>query len=764
MPLLASLAVAAPYHSDVPLPSLVYETLHTEHFAIHYVVDDRGGRPVGARPYAEDLVRVADELLLDMAHAAGARVPRGRIGILVLDRQDDVEGYTLPHWDWIVLSAHPGSQLARTRGRSEPAVDALAHELGHLLSHKQAAALPEALNYGATVGGTAEGPWGGAGLALELDHDRPYGWSEGMAEFLSEAAGVNHWTSERAARLRAAARDGRLLSFDELMLSVDKDPGDHERAYQQGYAFARWLDARHPGVWAEVGRRRSARGWPSWPRLLGQVLGEDVRAVHAEFLAEVQADAAKADAQVVARGLVEGEELLDWRPLWRRPERWAEDAWRDRPPRDREEARESTGSWRLCPAHDGAWLAEGRVGWVVASARPEGALPGASGSWPVDDPPPGRKVWIPARFGRSFAFVPGAEELVVIGPDDADRGWSVDDGFTLDRAWRVTLPDPRSDAPVSPRAVRRSMQAIEGTERAMDLAVSPDGQMLAFLRFVGGGQELVVGPIDGSDWRVVDRWGIEAGAQGLSWSPDGERLVTSMIRGSMLDLWTVRVADGRWEALTRDRWHEQDPRWTDEGIWFTADLDGTQDVFLLADGRVTRITSHRDGAVCPSLTAGGDLLFSSPTSAGVKAMGVARARFHGADVTERFFLDPPAERVAAALAHERGAPRAEASPYRPLRSLLPPTWGPFARVDVSGPEVSPAVGAFGSLGDAVERHDLAWWARLGDDLAAELQYTAHTLWPVVGVWVAGCTPGVGFRRGAPTCAHCRPWAGSRRGP
>ena len=42
-------------------------------------------------------------------------------------------------------------------------------------------------------------------------------------------------------------------------------------------------------------------------------------------------------------------------------------------PRDQEEARESTGSWRLCPKVRDGWLLEGRVGWVVAT-RSEAAL------------------------------------------------------------------------------------------------------------------------------------------------------------------------------------------------------------------------------------------------------------------------------------------------------------------------------------------------------------------------------------------------------
>ena len=762
-----TLACATPYHADAPDASIRWSTLHTEHFAIHYMAEDRRGRPVDGAPYAKALAARADTVLRDAARAVGT-VPIERIHVLVLDDVDDARGFTLPHSDWIVLSTHPGQQLWRTRGRSDGPVDALAHELGHLLVHKASLRLPESLNLGLELGGTLEGPWGGAGARLEIDHDRPYGWSEGLAEWVSEQAGVNTWTPERDAWLRATALEGRFLTWAELQVDIDKDDlGDAERAYQEGYAFARWLAERYG---ADVhARMLAAKGLRGWDGALKVATGRRGSDLHEAFVAEVTA---RALAQVEARtseGLAEGEEVLSYRPSWRAGSRWQERSWARRRPRDREEARESTGSWRVCPRLQDGWLLEGRVGAVVASRVDEGSLAGIVGDWP-DEPERRRelaseRLWIDARFGAGFAHGPGG--AWVIGPDPDP--WL--DGEAHDHLWWVDLsvPDGGSidDVPERQRRTR-----VPGTLRAMDVAPSPDGTQLAFLRFAGGGQELVVGPADGSAWVVWDRWGWEKQARGLTWSPDGEHVATSLNVAGQVDLWALDgpVDDGHgWHALTDDRWVEQDPWWDEEGLWFSADLPVAGDDSLrIRDivraevldgptlGDAVRITSQRLEAACPSTTSDGHLLYQVRTAYGVKATALGRWAMHGASVD--VFGSPDQDALSELVAWEppwppprelpRDAPVSEGR-YRATRSLLPPSAAPFARIDTSGRQVSPSVGAYANVSDAVEHHDLAVWAMWGDDRALEARYALQLLWPELGVWGSTVRERLRFGDGRP---------------
>lgn len=747
------LAAAAPYHSDAPEASVRWRTIRTDHFAIHYMASDRRGRPIGAEPFAQALAAGADTVLLDAAEAMG-QVPIERLHVVVLDSADDVEGYTLPHWDWIVLSAHPGTQLARTRGRSDGPLDALAHEVGHILSHKASVTLPERLNLGVEVGGSVEGPWGGAGGRVELDHDRPYGWSEGVAEWISERAGVNTWTAERDAVLRVTALEDRWLTWAELQTPLEKgDFGDAERAYQQGYAFARWLAERYgPEVHGQVAAAKGLRGWDG---ALAQVTGVRGQELHARFIEERTAHY-RAQAEAIAEGgLAEGREVISWRPPWWPDGRWGEDRWAERTPRDREDAREATGSWRLCPRLQDGWLLEGRVGWVVASRVDEAALPGIAGAWPALSTSAYRetqgkeRLWIPGRFGRGFAHG-GVDQIYVVGPTHGDG--ALLDGVDFDRIWRVDLSGGIGD---DPREAQRRRTAVPGTERASDIAVSPDGTTLAWLQAVGGGQRLWVGPVDGSAWRTLDAWGTASSARGLSWSPDGQRLVTSRMVAGQVDLWTVGVAEGDWAALTDDGHVEQDPWWDAEGVWFVADPDGVQDAYRLADGAVTRVTGERRGAQCPSTTPGGHLLYSAPTAYGMKAVALGRWAMHG-EASEAFTLDVDAEQLEALRQHP-GPPPMESRPYRAVENLLPPSLGPFVRVDVSGRQVSPSVGAYATVSDAVEHHDLSLWGMVGDDRAAQVRYAWQQIWPELGVWgstvrervrVDGPAWGRGLDRGA----------------
>ncbi len=741
---LLGLALATPYHDDAPDASIRWRTLTTEHFAIHYMAEDRRGRPMDAAPYAQALASGADRLLRDAARAVGS-IPRERLHVLVLDDVDDSRGYTLPHADWIVLSAHPGQQLWRTRGRSDGPLDALAHELGHLLVHKASVRLPEALNLGVEVGGTLEGPWGGAGLRVELDHDRPYGWSEGLAEWVSEQAGVNTWTPERDALLRSTALEGRWLSWAELQVDDDKDDlGDAERAYQQGYAFARWLAERYgDDVHA---RMLAAKGLRGWDGALKAATGQRGAVLHARFVEETTAHyRAQVDA-LVAQGVAEGEEVLAYRPSWRPEGRWGEEAWAERTPRDREEVREATGSWRLCPRLRDGWLLEGRVGSVVASRVDEGSLAGVVGDW--TDASDRRselaeeRLWIPARFGAGFAHGEGG--AWVIGP--RTDPWL--DGEELDRIWWVDLSVEEGGS-VTDRSAKQRRSEVPGTERAMDVAVSPDGSRLAFLRFAGGGQELVVGPTDGSAWTVWDAWGWERNARGLAWSPDGRALATSLNVAGQVDLWRIEEGGG-WTALTDDARVPSDPWWDDEGLWFVADLDGVRDVVraTVTEGRLTevvRISAQRLGAACPSTTEEGNLLYSVPGAYGVKALALGRWAFDGEDVSAGFGLDPDQPALDALLAYlppwppvpEQAIDRpVREGPYRAARSLLPPSASPFARVDVAGPQLSPSVGAYVTTSDAAEHHDLALWGMWGDDRALEAHYALQRFWPEVGVWAS----------------------------
>ncbi|MCB9684065.1 MAG: hypothetical protein H6735_03355 [Alphaproteobacteria bacterium] len=727
-------AVAEPRRGDHHDAGTRWHTIETRFFRVHYA--SHGGRhPHDARGTAEEVAAVADTLLLRMSAHVGA-VPRGPIHVVVTDEAEGMTAWTMTGWGLIVLSADPGGEVARLRGRLDWVPDALAHELGHLVGHRRASALAISGSYGFEADATAEVGGAGLSLAIPVGPDEPYGWSEGAAEAWSEGIGVNRWDARREARLRTAALEGRLLEWDEWLVSLDKDTGDAERAYQQGYAFARWLERRFgEDVFARMAALSAERYPLDWGAVLRRATGEEPRSLWAAWRAEVTAEAVTWEARARARGLTEGREVESWLGGWDPAGGLsARDAWLSRSRRDREEAREATGSFDLWPSTsaDGRWYAEEKVGWLRVARVDEEDLPGLSAD--AVTPP---SAWIPAARASGYAFVPGRDAVVVAAPEDALRArlaprpadpwtllWVVDLDTRVGVGGRVTvLPDTRED-------LLRRMWPIEGTERARDPDVSPDGLCVVYLVHRDRQTDLVVSGLDGTERRVVRTFEEGEWVQGPSFSPDGASVVVSVFGRGRGDLWVVDLGTGAWRRLTDDARDELDPVWTEAGVWTAVEGDGAWDVvrFDPATGEGTRATRVVGSADTPWVTPSGHLLYAEGGAHGKKAT-VLRA----GDLL--LAPDEPIE-LPAPVDLPRTTP-AEPHRYRPLASLLVPAVGPLARVDVSPGAVVPAAGGWLRASDAAELFELSTFGLLGSTSLGDAILAWRGLPPELELEVAG---------------------------
>jgi hypothetical protein len=748
MLLLALAAHAAPYRMGHHHAEFRWETLETRFFRVHYP-SRRGERALSTERTAAEVARVADELLLRLS-ALTDWVPDGVIHVVVSDEAEGMTAYTLPHWRWIVLSADPGVDVLRLRGRSEVSwiQEALAHELGHVVGHSKAGALPPSASYGLEGAGTAERGRLGAGASVVLAPIEPYGWSEGAAELWSDRLGLTRPSAGRHATVHTSALEGRLLDWDEWLVSVDKgDLLDAERAYQQGYAFARWLMERTGrDVFLEVAESTGLRYPLSWTARFGQVAGEPARQLWARWRASAHAEAAAQQARRRALGLCEGRELERWTGSWTEQDLALLDRWMERSARDREEARESTGSYELFPraSPDGRWVVQGKVGWI-------NVWRGAPGDWPSegdalsvrDERASATSVWLPASFGSPASFVPGQDALVLAAPEDAHRSRllpSPRDPWT--RLYQVELtPQTRrvrhrggqielEQLRGPPSRLRRRMHPIPGTLRARDPAVSPDGQRLAYLSYGDGTTNLVVSQLDGSSPRALSSFSSGEWLQHPSWSPDGRSLVVSLQH----DLWTVEVETGQWTRLTDRPEDELDAVWAHDGIWFATEVDGVQEIVRLdpASGRLVQQTRTTGGAHTPWPLPDGSLLYSAYTAYGMKAMRVPASELLASPIGQVMPMSR-ALPVAPAPLPPAPAPR----PYRSWRSLLVPALAPVLRVDGDEAGPRPLGGAHLRVRDAIERVDLYGYGLLGQDLAGSAQLTWRGLPPELTLFAAG---------------------------
>ena len=120
-------------------PDLDWYTIETEHFAVHYPMTRNPDNPyyLEAERSARLTARVAEEMWPRMCANYNYYL-KERVHIVLLDQTDDLEGFTVPPWDWIEISLNPGSFFYRTRSRAEWISDVLYHEFSHVVSLKAA--------------------------------------------------------------------------------------------------------------------------------------------------------------------------------------------------------------------------------------------------------------------------------------------------------------------------------------------------------------------------------------------------------------------------------------------------------------------------------------------------------------------------------------------------------------------------------------------------------------------------------------------------
>src|SRR5690606_37820499 len=137
--------------------------------------------------------------------------------------------------------------------------------------------------------------------------------------------------------------------------------------------------------------------------------------------------------------------------------------------------------------------------------------------------------------------------------------------------------------------------------------------------------------------------------------------------------------------LMLDRHEALDPRWTDDGILFAADLDGFYDIFRLDpdSGDVVRLTRVLGGAASPSLTPAGHLLFASYSAHGWKTSGLPAVEWLLEPVVgaDGFRTQPDPALGARDLAHRYEPGSLPSRRYAPIRALAAPSASPLLRID-----------------------------------------------------------------------------------
>ena len=706
-------------------PDLEWYTIETEHFSVHYSVSRRSEEQGNAHELtsewgARKFAKVAEESWAPMCAQFNYYL-KEKIHIVAYNQPDDLVGFTIPPWDWIVISLNPGGSFYRTRGRMEWISDVFVHEFAHVVSLKANAAHAEGMQ-GILIGGLYEDGVANVDTGAEFfifDGDSVF-WTEGGAEYWSDQTGYNWWTPSRDQFIRNTVLGGRLLEYEEWHSRAGKGGAGHwadgERYYQQGYSFGQYLRQRFGDQTYSKFALEYAKRWrPAWETVIEDVLGVDAHTLYDDWRAYVTERYGQQYDRVKARGEVVGAELRDAPDEWDYRDPEARDEWMSKKVWNRERPREKTGSYQFEPRVRQDAPGWGSLSWgtiMLWDQDPDEhrvitGMP-AQNSAKLDAQALLSTSNTFANFDYGWDYVPGKDALVLVGTEDHHpRGalYSLTgvrletDGYDWNRLLYYDFQHPREKKDGNRRVKTRATKhfagkgvyngkwyAIPNTERGQDPSVSPDGTRIAYFEYTDTNLNLVTINLDGSDKKSITTFDDGTWLQTVDWSPDGSQLVFGIYRNYQQNLYTVDADGSNLTPIMWDQWEEMDAHWAHDGkIYFAADPDGIFNIYSYDPSTkdYRQLTNVIGGAVTPQLTRDGNLIYLYNTAFGWKVYGLPADQFLNAPANHLFRSDYDPAEVEAVLAFREDLSGYEAmtTRYKPWRAFMPPTVVPIFRLE-----------------------------------------------------------------------------------
>ncbi len=756
-------------------PDLQWYSIETEHFVIHYPVSkktkDEGNEHYLTTEYsARKAAEVAEQMWEPMCSQFNYYL-KERIHIVMLNQSDDLEGFTIPSWDWIEVSANPGGTFYRSRGRMEWFSDVLVHEFAHVVSLKANAAHAEGA-MGVEIGGLYQDGIHDVDTGAQffiMDGDSVF-WTEGGAEYWSDNAGYNWWTASRDQNIRMTTLQDRLLGYNEWHSRAGKSRfwNDHERYYQQGYSFGQYLRQRFGDqAYAQFALEYAKRWRPQWETVIEDVVGVDAETLYWDWRNYITERYQRQYEKVKDRGEVVGHEVLGKRADWEFSDPAARDDWLKQPRWKREKAQEKTGTYQWEPriSPDGRYWGVLNRADIKIHRMDEDQMFEWTGHAPQDpkraDESRRLSTHFPADFEHGWDFIPGRDAIVLTGREDMmHRGEAVTgirfekDGYNWKQLWVFEMPTrekKEGNRTFETRERKRvlkglnnhevypkgSYHAIPNTQRGSDPSVSPDGERVAYLEYTDGTMNLVTIKLDGTDKKYLTHFKSGEWLQTPDWSPDGKKIVFAIFKNHQQNLYTINADGTDLRAITWDHWEELDAHWDEDGgIYFSAEPDGIFNIYRYdtGTGEVRQITNVIGGAFTPQISPEGNLLYTYYTAFGWKVYALPKEEFLNLPADALFNTkDIPADEVARTIAYEEDLSHwAESTKKYSSTSLMAPTGVPMIRLENdSRSNVSLSAGFYIFLQDYVEKHGLYLMSLLGEDTLLMGQYFYQGWYPTL---------------------------------
>lgn len=554
-------------------PELVWRTIETDHFAVHY--------HDGAERTARELAGIAEAVYTPITDLYGYH-PDGKVHWIVRDHDDYSNGGTYYYDNKIVIWATPLD--FELRGTHHWLYDVVTHEFTHMIQ----------------LGASRKGPRWLPGVYFQFIGYEPerrpdvlYGYpnriaswpvsstvipmwfAEGTAQFQARGLGHDWWDSHRDMMIRVRALSGNLLTLNQMEV-FGKNTLGSELVYCQGYALTRFI-ADSFGDRALADLSAAMRGVASWDfdRAFRRVLGISESQLYDSWRRQMEEDYRRR-TELIRANEVSGKVI------------------------------QGDGFGNLYPAFspDGRRLAfvSNKGKDFLSMARVYIYDVGRDSLIRTDCPAAGPLSWSPD--GRILAY--DRQE----SPDR--KGSHFDDLFL----WEIEKK----------REIRLTRSA-----RLASPSFSGDGKQLIAVHTADGSQNLALvelpdnlGKTDDLSARVI--WkkltDFSDGRQIFKprFAPDGKTILCATADLGTRDIARYRFEDGRWDALIATDYDERDPTFSTDGrrLYYAGDRTGVfnlyrRDLITLRDEALTNVVG---GAFMPAVSDSGNVAYIEFTEKG----------------------------------------------------------------------------------------------------------------------------------------------------
>jgi hypothetical protein len=674
---------------DFNHPELVWKTIETPHFFVHYHDGaERTGRTVAK--IAEDIYEPVTSLY--------DHKPTEKVSFVIRDYDDISNGAAYFFDNKIELYAP--SMDYELRGTHNWLRNVVTHEFTHIVQ------VQTSMKFGRRMPAIYL-QW--LGYEAERRPDVLYGYpnvivsypvsgflvpawfAEGVAQYNRNDLRYDFWDSHRDMILRSYALDGNMLTWEEMGVFGKTSLGN-ESSYNSGFAFVSYI-ARKYGetALAEISRNLSTLTEVSIDGAIRRAVGKSGGDVYEEWRSEVRNDYRERVSRI-RTNIREGEPVkfdstgavVDPGELQKTESMIARDEFPRSP---------GGQSYPCCRFND---------------------MTGFANLYPAYSPGGKKFAYVSAKGGDYWGLsslyvydlVTGKEALVRPGVATS-AAWSPDGNsifyakHTRDNPhWYLQFDIYRFDF-----ASGKETRITHG-RRALQPSVSPDGKTLAYVVNADGTTNLAVADVGGANERVITRYTEGEQVYNPKWSPSGDRLIFDYSMKDGRSIAEIRPDGSGLRFIIQGNGDSRTGVFTPDGsrIVFSSDRTGIFNLYSydVSSGSIAQVTNVLGGAFCPAVNASGDIIYSAYTSGGYKIYRLtnpgllADGDFHYTPAdgsTGR----PPALPAAPASAtspqfdwaalrsyDDRGIPPASVKPYRNIFTSI--TYVPFIRVDNYNPK------------------------------------------------------------------------------